>query len=194
MNPVCESPYPRCLLFARARAARVTARGNGAPGDAVRFFYSLRPHIATSHPATGFLRRVPSEQGGVEEGYDVLEDEAAKQEESPENAIVCAQCRYTITSTTQRIDVDGSHEHTFANPHGILFQIGCFQSAPGCSYVGPATAQWSWFEGYSWRIAVCSSCTSHLGWVFLPGEGTPFYGLILDRLVYPEGSWSPSRR
>jgi hypothetical protein len=30
-----------------------------------------------------------------------------------------------ITSPAERIVVQGSHQHTFANPHGIIYEIGC---------------------------------------------------------------------
>ena len=48
-----------------------------------------------------------------------------------ENAIVCRSCLFPITRPDQRIAIQGAHEHTFANPHGIVFQIGCFGSADG---------------------------------------------------------------
>jgi hypothetical protein len=97
--------------------------------------------------------------------------------------IICRQCRQGITNQADRIAVQGSHQHTVANPHGIIFQIGCFQSAPGCGYAGPLTAEWSWFKGFSWKIAVCGFCLIQLGWLFVSSGGESFNGLILNRLA-----------
>ncbi|MDZ7736583.1 MAG: cereblon family protein [Gammaproteobacteria bacterium] len=70
--------------------------------------------------------------------------------------------------------------HTCTNPHGIIYRIGCFSAAPGCSEVGPAFSEFSWFSGYRWQVAICGNCQEHLGWHF-HGEQS-FYGLIHDRL------------
>jgi hypothetical protein len=86
-----------------------------------------------------------------------------------------------ITSTRERTEVGGAHEHTFANPYGIVYVIGCFARAPGCGFEGPPSAFFSWFPGYDWRMAVCRGCFAHLGWSF--GEAPDFYGLILERLT-----------
>jgi hypothetical protein len=87
------------------------------------------------------------------------------------------------------IEVEGSHQHTFANPEGILFQIGCFRSAAGCGHIRPATYEWSWFKGFRWSVALCTKCLTHLGWLYTSTAGESFYGLILSRLVSP-GEWS----
>ena len=96
--------------------------------------------------------------------------------------IVCRQCRHGITSRSQRTVVENAHRHTFANPEGIVFEIGCYEKAWGCSYAGPSSAEFTWFPGYRWRIAVCANCRIHLGWRFSSGEGHFFHGLITDRL------------
>ncbi|GEM_PF-352942 len=99
-----------------------------------------------------------------------------------EQWLVCANCGSRITRPVSRISVDGSHRHTFANPLGVVFEIGCFAPAPGCLVTGEATADFTWFRGYKWRIAICASCYTHLGWRFEAGHGDAFFGLILDRL------------
>ncbi len=95
--------------------------------------------------------------------------------------LACATCRHEATSHDARIEVSGGHEHTFANPHGFLFRIGCFSRAT-CVAAGPAIAEWSWFPPHTWQVAHCRTCGAHLGWLFR-AEGSLFHGLILDRLI-----------
>jgi hypothetical protein len=104
-----------------------------------------------------------------------------------EKRLFCVSCRTLITNQDERITIQGAHEHTCANPHGLTFHIGCFRSARGCVHFGDATAEHTWFKGYSWRIALCAQCQAHLGWVFESPTGG-FYGLILDRLTSHSGN------
>ena len=129
------------------------------------------------------LFRSPSEKQILEELDKTAEDEAAKKEPQKEESILCRQCLQVITNSAEIIEVQGAHHHTFVNPQGILFQIGCFRSAKGCAYMGPATYEWSWFRGFKWRVAVCSKCLTHLGWLYSSASNESFYGLILDRLI-----------
>jgi hypothetical protein len=103
-----------------------------------------------------------------------------------EEYILCRQCHSILTNPRERIVVQGAHQHVFANPHGIVFEIGCFDAVRGCGYAGPASDDFTWFEGFSWRVAVCIMCLTHLGWFFESSEGGNFHGLILDRLIFPE--------
>jgi len=112
-----------------------------------------------------------------------VEEEPEEKTSDEEEYILCRQCRHVITSSAERIAVQGSHQHTFANPHGIVFEIGCFRSVPGCGYAGPASDEFAWFKGFSWRVAVCIRCLTHLGWLFTSRGCDSFHGLILDRLV-----------
>jgi len=131
------------------------------------------------------LLRIPSDiPGGVTpEGF--VEDEAELKAGDDEESIRCRQCHQVITRSSERIEIQGSHQHTFANPHGIVFNIGCFRSCSGCGYIGPASGEFTWFRGFSWRIAICSKCLTHLGWLFASRGNQSFNGLILDRLIGP---------
>jgi hypothetical protein len=101
--------------------------------------------------------------------------------------LVCAHCARFITTTAARIQVAGAHEHTFTNPAGLSFHIGCFWPVAGCAVAGEPSTFWTWFPGYSWQVEGCASCAHHLGWFFASG-GDGFHGLILDRLVEVESS------
>jgi hypothetical protein len=77
--------------------------------------------------------------------------------------------------------VNGRHLHAFFNPAGIAFEIRCFRQAPGAAPQGEPSAEFTWFSGYRWQIALCTTCQSHLGWLFT--NGSVFYGLIATRLI-----------
>jgi len=112
-----------------------------------------------------------------------IEDEVLAKRSGHRASILCRQCRRLVTTGAERITVQGSHQHTFANPQGIIFQIGCFGSAPGCGYTGRLTAEYSWFKGFSWKIAACRLCSIQLGWLFVSSGAQRFNGLVLNRLI-----------
>ena len=115
-----------------------------------------------------------------------VENETAEEIPEDKAVIFCRQCLHVITYPEERIEMEGSHLHTFANPGGIVYQIGCFLSARGCAQSGPATDEFTWFRGFNWRIVVCRNCLFHLGWVFASPSQERFFGLILDRLIIPD--------
>lgn len=96
--------------------------------------------------------------------------------------LVCRACMSVITSDGEKIEMNGAHTHGFTNPHGVFFDVGCFRTAPGCVYSKQSSYEFTWFSGYSWRIAVCRTCFTHLGWLFTSGASR-FNGLILDKLI-----------
>jgi hypothetical protein len=129
--------------------------------------------------------REPGEAG--EDGSPLVDEDLETGEGG--QRIVCRSCRSWITSSSARMRVGGRHRHVFCNPHGFVFEIGCFAFAPGCRSMGVASEEFSWFPGFSWRIVVCAACRSHLGWCYLSGRSEGgFFGLILDHLVEEEES------
>ncbi|MCP4022648.1 MAG: hypothetical protein GY729_12465 [Desulfobacteraceae bacterium] len=110
--------------------------------------------------------------------------EDTKTEAKPAKEILCAVCSHKISDMSKQIIVNNAHEHTFANPHGIVFQIGCYSDANGCIPASIPSSEFSWFPGYTWRIGICRSCSAHLGWIFL-SDNDAFYGLIIDKLIFP---------
>jgi hypothetical protein len=63
-------------------------------------------------------------------------------------------------------------------------EILTVRAAHGLEYVGGSTTEFTWFEGYAWRIACCGHCHHHLGWRYeLAGvaaseEPSQFFGLL----------------
>lgn len=100
-----------------------------------------------------------------------------------EQPLRCRVCHHPITEVRQRIEVAGRHGHTKANPHGLVFQIGCFAQASGCGRKGPVVADFSWFPPFSWQVAQCHGCRNHLGWYFSARQLPSFWGLIYGELL-----------
>jgi len=134
---------------------------------------------------TPFFREAPGRKNGAG-APERSEKEDEKPSPEEEEYILCRQCRQAITRPAERISVQGAHRHTFANPHGIVFEIGCFKYAQGCGYAGPPSTEFTWFSGYAWRVSYCTTCLTHLGWIFIAGSGDSFHGFILERLLQPE--------
>jgi hypothetical protein len=101
-------------------------------------------------------------------------------EEPPE--LVCVRCREPITNDAEWLEVGGAREHTFVNPHGFCYRIGCFANARALEAAGGWSDEWSWFPPCAWQVQHCGRCGEHLGWLFR-GPDRRFFGLILDRLV-----------
>jgi hypothetical protein len=135
------------------------------------FLPDLVPYLFRPHDKPGKSNRDPiptTEDHPLEETAD---------------AVVCRNCLHVITFSNEHRVINGAHIHTFANPEGIIFEIGCYGDAQGCGYVGPLSSEFTWFAGYLWRIAVCSNCLIHLGWRFSGADGHFFHGLITSRLA-----------
>ena len=99
-----------------------------------------------------------------------------------ERLMLCANCGNAITTSGSIVAVDDKHIQKFLNPDGIMFEIGCFSSADGCSILEESTTETTWFEGFSWSGCLCSNCFSHLGW-FYESEDDAFFGLIIDSIT-----------
>ena len=139
--------------------------------------------MISTTPDCSYFFRIPVDRTGEEGDTTTLEKEAEDPSPQEDEYILCRQCHQAITKPAERIAMQGSHRHTFANPHGIVFEIGCFTAVKGCGHVGPPSDEFSWFAGYGWRVAVCLMCLTHLGWFFSSPGKESFHGLILDRLI-----------
>jgi hypothetical protein len=136
----------------------------------------------TDNFQNGFPWKLFEKQGPpvVKQG---VPEQDPEEEAGREMVLVCRECGRHITDESRRVAVNGKHRHTFANPHGHVYDIGCFESAVGCIGVGPSSNEFAWFKGYSWQIVVCAGCMTHLGWFFLSSGEHHFFGLIVDRIV-----------
>lgn len=111
-------------------------------------------------------------------------DVETRKAEREDDTLFCSECGEGLTRERWRMQVFGSHEHTFFNPAGLIFNLLCFEDAPGGLEVGEATSNYTWFAGHRWRIAVCGACDVHIGWSFTAtGSNSCFFALIAERLV-----------
>jgi hypothetical protein len=96
--------------------------------------------------------------------------------------VYCATCSHVVSHIDHRIEVGGSHEHHFVNPHGYRFDVGCYREALGCTVTGHPVAADTWFPFYRWRHAHCEECAIHLGWFFANADNHSFFGLIVNQI------------
>jgi len=138
----------------------------------------------------------PSLARGRAAGPDAPRDDAraASRKDPSEGGgavLACAACGEPVTTGAARVDRSGAHAHTFTNPHGLVFRIGCFEQAPGCVTASEPSTLFTWFPGHAWQVAACRACAGHLGWLFSGKDR--FFGLILDRLVEAAGHFDDGR-
>lgn len=122
------------------------------------------------------------------EGSTQRTKEALHEEEKPGHgkAVRCAYCKSVITYQGNAESIQGRHIHSFVNPAGYEFTIGCYRRA-WCRIMGLPMLEWSWFNGHTWQYAMCPQCQEHLGWFYhTVHDNNAFYGLILDRLIIEE--------
>ena len=98
------------------------------------------------------------------------------------SVLVCRFCRSKITRRDLGMEVNGSHRHVFFNPHGQVFELGCFASAKNVLPTGPKTDAFTWFPGFVWQVVACTGCLAQLGWRYTGGS-SGFFGLILTALA-----------
>lgn len=116
----------------------------------------------------------------------VVEDESEEEHGHGRSKLVCKTCRSVITRPDLGMEIGGKHHHVFFNPHGYVFELGCFASAKNVIPTGPKTDEFTWFPGFAWQVVACAGCQAQLGWRYT-GNAGGFYGLILASLVEEQG-------
>ena len=116
------------------------------------------------------------------ESASAAEDETAFRQQR----WVCIACDTFIVSAEALTDICKKPYHTFANPAGEVFSIGCFTTWHNLAAVGSVTKAFTWFPGYGWQVMVCEGCGLHLGWAYSDMANdrfvNRFVGLIMNRL------------
>jgi hypothetical protein len=141
----------------------------------------------TNPPGSGesidhLIFRFLKESGEDEADVRFLSREEEDGNEEERDPLRCKDCGNGITATEFGTHRHGCFEHTFDNPAGHTFRLGCFSKAWNCIVHGVPTYAFTWFPGFRWRFCSCGRCGLHLGWHYDSG-GEGFFGLILDNLV-----------
>jgi ATP-dependent protease La (LON) substrate-binding domain/Yippee zinc-binding/DNA-binding /Mis18, centromere assembly len=90
--------------------------------------------------------------------------------EKKQSFVCCKACHTKISATSNLFTVGGADGTTgaYVNEHGVIHQTVTVREV--CDgkllYTGKPETKDSWFPGYSWTIAHCRYCFSHLGWRF----------------------------
>lgn len=137
----------------------------------------MQPFI--HQPAQSLLKNAPSDKNS---NNTKISEDSKTNNFTEKKKILCKECKSKITDSSFFISINNSHEHSFFNPHGYVFQIKCFSLAQGCIVTGEPSSEFTWFAGYKWQIAICALCFAHLGWKFQSGSST-FYGLIKNNII-----------
>ncbi len=139
------------------------------------------PGCTTADPVSGALLFRGGSERPDRPGPDNLTIDQDESESGQQKALLCTVCQAPITTSKERLEKKGKHLHTFFNPAGIVYEIGCFRRAPGCLVYGVPSSEFAWFSGYSWQVVYCRRCHQHLGWKFIADE--EFFGLIVSKLT-----------
>jgi hypothetical protein len=101
--------------------------------------------------------------------------------------LVCRSCGASITDRELAFSPDGQPpERVFFNPAGLVMRVLTVRGAGNLALVGDRVAEFTWFPGFTWRVAVCAACATHLGWLYETVEGAEpalFWGFLLERLA-----------
>lgn len=103
---------------------------------------------------------------------------AAEGNSSPATLILCRSCGHELAYGTDirfypsRLALNSRNDtwvggrrvniQLFENPHGHQFEVITFRRADSTLH-WPADNRFSWFPGFSWTMATCPRCNTHLG-------------------------------
>ncbi|XP_063366294.1 protein cereblon-like [Cydia amplana] len=81
-------------------------------------------------------------------------------------ALCCGTCGAELSRRTHMFAMssDGVHAN-YTNYGGFMHDVVTVRTAHD-TLLGPPSAEYSWFPGYTWRVAQCGACGTHVGWRF----------------------------
>ncbi|RDD39935.1 Protein cereblon [Trichoplax sp. H2] len=94
----------------------------------------------------------------------------------------CSTCQSPITDKKNIFSMSmNGPMSSFVNPGGYVHDTFTVRKVSNIVTIGQKSLQYSWFPGYAWTIAQCSSCHQHMGWKFTATKHSlnpkQFYGL-----------------
>ena len=134
-------------------------------------------------PGPFVLRDIPDDGSRPLGGRSTPEENPETGTSEGGRVLLCKTCRSKITRRDLGMKIDGKHRHVFFNPHGYVFELGCFASAKNVIPTGPKTDEFTWFPGFTWQVIGCTGCSTQIGWRYTSDTQGGFFGLILVNLV-----------
>jgi hypothetical protein len=104
------------------------------------------------------------------------DDETKKQKRREESiCLSCSSCSAPLSALASLVAMsDEGAGGAYCNPAGLVHDVltvgEVFPNAVALE--GEPSAEFSWFPGYAWTVAVCVRCRKHLGWQFTPEAPT----------------------
>ncbi|KAH7436015.1 hypothetical protein KP509_06G089400 [Ceratopteris richardii] len=81
--------------------------------------------------------------------------------------ISCKTCKNVVARRSDMLVMSSDGPlSVYVNNAGYVHETLTLAKAHGLILKGRPETQHSWFSGYSWTIANCSFCESHMGWLF----------------------------
>ncbi|KAF8046539.1 hypothetical protein N665_3635s0003 [Sinapis alba] len=79
----------------------------------------------------------------------------------------CKHCQSVIARRSDMLVMSSDGPlGAYVNPHGYVHEIMTFYKTNDIAVSGRSVKEDSWFPGYAWTIANCSTCETQLGWLF----------------------------
>lgn len=156
--------------------------------DPVQFSFWMASNMSLKEDEKLEVLRMPCT---VERLQYILE--RIERTERVEMIVCCKNCLLELSQASNMFTVGGAEGTTgaYVNEYGIVHQTVTLLSVDETQllYTGQAETRESWFPGYSWTIANCRNCYSHLGWKFQLVHGTSSRRNLEDR---PNEFWGLS--
>ncbi|KZV42018.1 hypothetical protein F511_14332 [Dorcoceras hygrometricum] len=81
--------------------------------------------------------------------------------------IQCKSCQTLIGRRSDMLIMSSDGPlGAYANPHGFVHEVMTLFKTNGVGVAGPPVKEFSWFPGYAWSVAECTTCGTHMGWHF----------------------------
>lgn len=83
---------------------------------------------------------------------------------------LCKRCNSKISMYNDIFPMSkGNLAGNYCNPAGYIHETISFYKVIENStrMVDRPSTDFSWFPGYAWQIALCSKCSTHVGWKFI---------------------------
>ncbi|GAA0155365.1 ubiquitin-protein ligase [Lithospermum erythrorhizon] len=119
-------------------------------------------HIASKIPVSESVRQELLEIDGI--SYRLR-----REIELLENfdRIRCKTCQALIARRSDMLVMSSEGPlGAYVNPHGFVHEVMTLHRANGLAVIGTPVKEYSWFPGYAWSIAECTTCESQMGWLF----------------------------